>query len=193
MRKRNPSSIDATDAKIVRALQLDGRQHNTEIARALGLAEATVRKRVERLLREQVFQIAAWVDPLKVGYQHYAIIEIEVRPAALERATRRVAAFPEAYFLGVCAGSQRLVAAAVFRSNEHFHEFMTARLARVPGIRGTSTLNVTRIVKREYGALDPLLVGDVAAPVAIATPAARARRSRRRASMADNGGRTWAR
>jgi Lrp/AsnC family transcriptional regulator for asnA, asnC and gidA len=193
MRKRNTSTIDPIDAKIVRALQLDGRQRNTEIARALGLAEATVRKRVERLLREQVFQIAAWVDPLKVGYQHYAIIEIEVRPAELERATQRVAALPEAYFLGVCAGSQRLVAAAVFRSNEHFHEFMTTRLARVPGIRRTSTLNVTKIVKRQYGALGPLVLDDVAAPPAAPGPAARGRRSRRTPSVTVNGGSKWAR
>lgn len=193
MRKRITSNIDAIDAKIVRALQADGRQPNTEIARKLGLAEATVRKRVERLLREQVFQIAAWVDPLKVGYQHYAVIEIQVRPAELERATQRVAALPEAYFLGVCAGSQRLVAAAVFRSNEHFHEFMTTRLARVPGIRSTSTLNVTRIVKREYGALGPLVVDDVAGPAAVVRPAARGRRSRRAASVAVNGGTRWAR
>ncbi len=193
MRKRITSTLDATDAKIVRALQRDGRQRNTEIARALGLAEATVRKRVERLLRGQVLQIAAWVDPLKVGYQHYAIIEVEVRPAALDRATQRVAALPEAYFLGVCAGSHRLVAAAVFRSNEHFHEFMTTRLARVPGIRRTSTLNVTRIVKRAYGALGPLMVDDVAGRAAIDKRTARGRRSRRAASVAVNGGVKWAR
>jgi hypothetical protein len=61
----------------------------------------------------------------------------------------------EIYFLGVAAGSHRLVPSAVFRSSEHFHDFMTKALARVPGIRSTSTLNVTRIATRAYRVLGP--------------------------------------
>ena len=138
-------------------------------------------------------QTAAWADPLKIGYRHDAIIEIEVRPAELERATQRVAALPEASFLGVGAGGQRPLAAAVFRSNEHFHEFMPMRLAQVPGIRSTSTLNVTSIVTREYGALGPWVVDDAAERAAVAKPAAQERRSRRATSVAVNGGTKWAR
>jgi Lrp/AsnC family transcriptional regulator, regulator for asnA, asnC and gidA len=185
--------IDANDAKIVRMLQVDGRLPNTEIARKLGVAEGTVRKRIERLLRNKTVQIAAWVDPLKVGYQHYAIIEIELRLADMERAIQRVAALPEVYFLGVCAGSHRLVASAVFRSNEHFHEFMTRRLARVPGIRSTSTLNVTKIVKRQYEALGPLVVNNVLEGAAKGAPTRGRRKSRRAPSVALNGEGPWGR
>ncbi len=180
MGRRKTSDIDSIDADIVRILQVDGRSPNTKIARKLGLAEGTVRKRIERLLRNKTFQIAAWVDPLRVGYQHYAIIVLEPRLTDMERATQRVAALPEVFFLGVCAGSHRLVAATVFRSTEHFHEFMTTRLARVPGIRSTSTLNVTRIVKRQYEALGPLVLDDAVGKTAIAGPAARGRRSQSR-------------
>lgn len=62
--------IDANYAKIVRMQQADGRLPNTEIARKLGVAEGTVRERIKRLLRNKTVQIAAWVDPLKVGYQY---------------------------------------------------------------------------------------------------------------------------
>ena len=67
--KLNSYYLDAIDAQILTQLQVDGRQHNTEIAQRLGVGEATVRKRIECLLRNGVMQIGAWTDPLKIGYQ----------------------------------------------------------------------------------------------------------------------------
>ena len=61
--------MDAIDAQIIIQLQVDGRQPNTEIARTLGIGKATVRKRIGRLLRNDVMLIGAWTDPLKIGYQ----------------------------------------------------------------------------------------------------------------------------
>ena len=97
--------MDDLDTKIVRLLQEDGHQRDTEIARRLGLAEATVRKRIERLLREGVVRIGVWTDPLKVGYGTYAIIEIQVDPHRIERAAETLAEFPEIFFLGISTGS----------------------------------------------------------------------------------------
>lgn len=147
---RIPTLIDELDAKLITMLQADGRQANTELARRLGVAEATVRKRIERLLRDQVIQIGAWTDPLKVGYQTYAIIEIQVDLSQIGSVARRLAMLPEIYFVGITTGSFDIFAAALFCSNEHMHEFVTQRLARVPGIQRTVTSNITRIVKRQY-------------------------------------------
>ena len=131
-------------------LQVDGRQPNTELARRLGVAEGTVRRRLARLRRENVVQIGAWVDPLKIGYQIYAHIEIRVRLAAIERVAREVARLPEIFFVGICTGAFDIFAAGLFVSNQHMDEFITRRLSRVPGIEGTSTSSVIRVVKRDY-------------------------------------------
>lgn len=142
--------LDALDVKIVRLLQIDGRLPNTEIGRRLGVAEATIRKRIERLLREKVMQIGAWTDPLKIGYQTYASIQIQVDPPDIETVAERLATLPEIFFLGICTGAFDIYAAALFRSNEHMYEFITKRLSRVPGIVHTSTSSMIRIVKRQY-------------------------------------------
>jgi Lrp/AsnC family transcriptional regulator for asnA, asnC and gidA len=141
--------LDDLDARLISELQVDGRLANTDLARRLQVAEATVRNRIQRLLRDKVIQFGAWADPLKIGYQHYAIVEIQARLPDVDRAARCLARLPEIFFLGICTGSYDIIATAVFQSNEHMHEFMTKRLARVPGIQRTVTASITRIVKRE--------------------------------------------
>ena len=131
-------------------LQADARRPNTDIARRLGVAETTVRNRIERLTRDGVVQCGAWTDPLKIGYQTYAIIQIQVAPPRLEKVADLLAGLPEVFFLGIATGGFDVVAAAVFRSNEHLYELMTKRLARIAGIQRTSTLGIVRIVKRAY-------------------------------------------
>ena len=142
--------IDELDTKIVTCLQKDGRLPNTEIARRLGIAEATVRKRVERLLREKIIQIGAWADPLKVGYQIYAFIEIKVTRPYIEKVARELAKLPEIYFMGICTGEFDILAAALFRSNNHMYEFLTRHLGRMRGIGSTTTSSIIRIVKRDF-------------------------------------------
>jgi Lrp/AsnC family transcriptional regulator for asnA, asnC and gidA len=150
VKTRNTYVINAIDAKIVELLQEDGRRSNVEIARRIGVAEATVRKRIERLVRERVVQIGAWPDPLRIGYQTYALIEIEAHLGQAERVAARLASFPEIFFLAICTGRYDLMVAACFRSNDEIHDFMTRRLPRVPGIQRITTSNITRLVKRAY-------------------------------------------
>ena len=123
---------------------------NTEIARRLGVAEATVRKRIARLLREKIMQIGAWAEPLKIGYTVYTHIEIQVNPPAISRVAEALVKLPEIHFLGITTGGFDITCAAVFRSSEHMYDFMTNRLSRVPGIVRTSTASIIRILKREY-------------------------------------------
>jgi len=59
--------IDQTDCKIIELLQQDGRMPNTMIAKKLGISEATVRSRLNRLTKEEYIQIVAVSNPLKLG------------------------------------------------------------------------------------------------------------------------------
>lgn len=142
--------IDELDTRIITMLRQDGRRPNVDIARRLGVAEATVRKRIERLVQDRVIQIGAWADPLKVGYHNYVNIELQVRLREVEGIARSLAKLPEIFFLGICTGRSDIFAAACFRSNEHFYEFMTKRLGRIAGIERASTSSITMIVKREH-------------------------------------------
>lgn len=142
--------IDELDAQIITLLRQNGRRSNVEIGRQLRIAEGTVRKRIERLLREEVIQIGAWADPHKIGYQVYINMELQVRLSDIEQIGRRLAKLPEIFFLGLSTGRSGIFAGCCFRSNDHFHEFMTRDLARISGIESISTTIITRILKREH-------------------------------------------
>ena len=143
--------LNALDADIITLLQSDGRCPNTEIARQLRVAEGTVRNRIARLLKDDVIKFGVWPNPLKIGYQTYAFIEIQVNPPDLEEVAERLASFPEIAFVGICTGSFDIHVAALFYSNDHMYELITKRLNHVKGVLRTSTSTVMRIVKREFG------------------------------------------
>jgi Lrp/AsnC family transcriptional regulator, regulator for asnA, asnC and gidA len=60
--------VDDIDAQIIKILNLNGRTHNTEIAKKLNLSETAIRKRIKKLLDDEVIQIVAVVNHKKMGY-----------------------------------------------------------------------------------------------------------------------------
>ena len=66
--------IDDVDKAIIEQLQQDGRLPYTKLATAVGLSEAAVRQRVQRLVESGVVQIVAVTDPLTLGFRREAMI-----------------------------------------------------------------------------------------------------------------------
>ena len=74
----NPGSLDMVDRCLIALLQVDGRLSHTDISRRLALPEATVRRRLKRLLDEGIIQIVALPEPHKVGYGVHAIVGLRL-------------------------------------------------------------------------------------------------------------------
>jgi Lrp/AsnC family transcriptional regulator for asnA, asnC and gidA len=147
---KSGGELDALDLDIIALLQEDGRRSNTDIARRLRMNEATIRKRIERLVTDKTIHVSAWTDPLRLGYKTYANIEILVHPPFLEEAATSIAKFPEIFFLGICTGSFDILAVGLFYSNEHMYEFLSGRLAKVRGVDRVSTSHIIRTLKRDF-------------------------------------------
>src|SRR6266487_4432969 len=90
--------------QIIRELQRDGRRPYTSIAKTIGLSEAAVRQRVQRLLDAGVMQIVAVTDPLRVGFHRQAMIGIKAE-GDLRQLADKLAAIPEIDYVVLCAGS----------------------------------------------------------------------------------------
>ena len=65
---RHGRQLDAVDRQILRLLQDDGRRPNADLARALGISEPTVRKRLDRLRDSGVLHIIGLLDPAATGF-----------------------------------------------------------------------------------------------------------------------------
>src|SRR5262249_19670312 len=109
MAERKNDAVDATDRDIIRLLQRNGRTSNTEIGRALGLTETTIRKRIARLLDEGLLTIVAVPSPRAVGTTMSAIIGVSVDLGQLDGASQTIAAFPEVRYLGISTGRYDLI------------------------------------------------------------------------------------
>lgn len=141
------TAYDEIDLRIIRLLQNDGRVSNVEIARTLGMPEATVRKRVERLLAQKVVRVVALPDLATAGLPLSALISLRVELGQVEAIARAVAALPEVRWLSYATGEYGLILEAALADNEHLLAFLTEHLAKIPGILSTSATHLLRPVK----------------------------------------------
>src|SRR5437660_1270359 len=100
---------DATDRRIIALLQQDGRMSNTAIARRLNLAEATVRRRISRLLDTETVRIVAVPSPETVGLTLSAIISLRCDLGRLHEIAETIAGFIETRYLGYSTGASDLI------------------------------------------------------------------------------------
>src|SRR5205814_5003853 len=110
--------------QIIRELQRDGRRPYTSIAKTIGLSEAAVRQRVQRLLDSGVMQIVAVTDPLQLGFARQAMIGIHAE-GDLEPIANELSHMPEVDYVIVTAGSFDLIVEVVCESDDHLLELLS--------------------------------------------------------------------
>src|ERR1035438_2192466 len=67
---------DDVSKQIIEQLQQDGRRSYAAIGKAIGLSEAAVRQRVQRLQDSGAMQIVAVTDPMTVGFRRQSMIGV---------------------------------------------------------------------------------------------------------------------
>ena len=148
--RTHSTEISELDKRIIEHLQQDGRRPFTQIALALGVSEATVRARTNRLVERDILQIVGVTDPLKLGFQQQAMIGVRCEAAQLMEAAAAISEFPEVDYLVVTAGAYDLLVEVVCEDNEALLGFLTQKLRQVAGVRETETFVYLRMVKQVY-------------------------------------------
>jgi Lrp/AsnC family transcriptional regulator for asnA, asnC and gidA len=144
--------MDQIDREIIQLLKLDGRTPYTEIAKSLGISEATVRNRVSRLMDQKVIQVIALVDPYQLGYDAPAMIGVSVDPPMLEQAAAEIAAFSEVSYLIMVSGEFDLMVEVMCRNRMELTEFLNQKLRCVEGVTRTQSSLILQTYKMAYGA-----------------------------------------
>ncbi|CAN5764567.1 Lrp/AsnC family transcriptional regulator [soil metagenome] len=147
---RNGEAISELDKGIIERLQSDGRRPYTQIAAELGVSEAAVRARTNRLVQSGVLQIVGVADPLKLGYDQMALIGVRIDGDSTLAAADAIAQLPEVIYVVITAGAFDLLVEVVCRDNESLLAFLTEKLRRVAGVAGTETFVYLRIAKQSY-------------------------------------------
>ena len=139
--------IDEIDRRIIALLQADGRRSNVDMAAELGLAEGTIRKRLDRLLTDSVIRITAVVDPARVGLLTTAVITVQVDLSRVDDIVRQIAALPEVQSVSIATGNWDIILEAVFPNDGQLFSFLRDRVSSIPGVRRTETSHILRRAK----------------------------------------------
>jgi len=142
-------ALDDVSKAIIEQLQDDGRRPYAAIGKAVGLSEAAVRQRVQRLIDSGVMQIVAVTDPLQVGFPRAAMIGVRV-DGDVEVVADAMAAMTEVDYLVVTAGGYDILAEVVCEDDDHLLEVVNRRVRAIPGVRHTETFVYLKLRKQIY-------------------------------------------
>ncbi len=149
-RDRNgTSSIDSVSLAIIEQLQEDGRRPYAAIGKAVGLSEAAVRQRVQKLLDQGVMQIVAVTDPLTVGFRRQAMVGINVE-GDLDPVADALTTMEEVEYVVMTAGSFDLLIEIVCEDDDHLLEMINKRIRTLPGVRSTESFVYLKLRKQTY-------------------------------------------
>ena len=146
---KNQTLLDDTSKAIIEQLQLDGRRSYAAIGKAVGLSEAAVRQRVQRLTEAGVMQVVAVTDPLELGFDRQAMIGIKAE-GALEPIADELAKMDEVEYVVITAGSFDLLAEVLCESDEHLLQVLSERVRQIEGVKATETFVYLKLVKQTY-------------------------------------------
>ena len=141
--------LDDVNKAIVEQLQADGRRSYASIAQAVGLSEAAVRQRIQRLLDAGVMQIVAVTDPMQVGFTRQAMIGVNA-DGDLREVADKLAGLPEVDYVVITAGSFDILLEVVCEDDEHLLTLLNDSIRSVPGVRDTETFVYLRLAKQTY-------------------------------------------
>ena len=140
---------DEVSRAIIAQLQEDGRRPYATIGKAVGLSEAAVRQRVQKLVDSGVMQIVAVTDPMQIGLDRQAMVGISTT-GDVQAVADMLATLPEVVYLVVTAGSFDILAEVVVTDDEHLLELLNRRVRTVPGVLRTETFFYLNLTKQTY-------------------------------------------
>lgn len=148
-RPRNAPQLDDASKAIIEQLQQDGRRPYATIGKAVGLSEAAVRQRVQKMHDTGVMQIVAVTDPAQVGFNRSAMIAITVQ-GDVEAVALELEKLPEIDYLVVVAGKYDILAECVTVDDDQLLHLTNTQVRAIPGVTSTETFVYLKLRKQTY-------------------------------------------
>ena len=144
-----PTQLDGVSKKIIEQLQVDGRRSYAEIGKAVGLSEAAVRQRVQKLTEAGVMQVVAVTDPMQLGFYRQAMIGIRASGDTRILADK-LAAIPAVDYVVLTAGSFDILAEVVCEDDGELIALLNSQIRSLEGVNSTETFVYLKLHKQLY-------------------------------------------
>lgn len=145
-------SLDATDRRILSALQRSGRMSNADLSEAVNLSASACHRRVQRLEADgYISGYVALLDARKMGVPSTVFVEITLQGQSeelLDAFERAVARIPDVLECHLMAGTADYILKVVAEDTEDFARIHRAHLSRLPGVAQMQSSFALRTVFR---------------------------------------------
>lgn len=146
--------IDDLDLNIIVELQKDGRQTNIELARKLGVAEGTIRKRAKALQDNKYIRIVAVPNVHELGYRCISTIAMQVQLKRLRKVAEALSMKSNVGYLACVTGRYDLLAVVMTPSSDDIQAFIEREITPIPGILRTETFINLDVIKGGWYSID---------------------------------------
>ena len=140
--------LDDVDRALIEALQQNGRDSFRRIAAEVGVSEATIRARYQRLCDDGIVQVTAVTNPLGLGFDAMAMVGVRTAGPPDEVA-ERIGQLEEADYVVVAAGQFDLLVEVVCVDRRHLLD-VTNRIRSLKGVASTETFVYLELRKQLY-------------------------------------------
>lgn len=147
--RQQTAGLDDVDRAIISVLQRDGRCPYGTIAEQVGLSEAAVRRRVQRLRETGIMQIVAVTDPLQLGFSREALIGIRVQ-GDVRIVAEKLASLDEVSYVVLCAGSFDILAELVTTDDDSLVHLLNDSVRSIPGVTEIETFVYLKLAKQTF-------------------------------------------
>ena len=142
--------IDPIDSKMINLLQKDGRISNIDIAKKLGISEATVRSRLKRLIDEEFIQIVAVSNPFKLGFELTGDLYIHVEMKKIDRVMKALKRIKALWYIVMTTGDTNINAEFIVNTREDLNDLVYNKISKIDGVIRIETSVILKFAKREY-------------------------------------------
>jgi len=141
-------ALDEVDIRLIKALVANGRATFADLAPTVGLSQAGVRARVQRLLDDQTVVIHATARARVLGLDSFSALLISVRGEA-QRVAEQLCAMPEFTIVAATTGRCGLVGEVWCRDRQHLLDILDTVRA-IEGVAEVETAVYLDIVKEQF-------------------------------------------
>ncbi len=141
--------LDETAKQIIELLQDDGRLSYSAIAKEVGLSEAAVRHRVQKLIESGVMQVVAVTDPMQMGFARQAMIGVKVS-GNVRQVAAELSAIDKLDYIVITTGRFDILAELVAESDDELLEIVSEQISALDRVVTTETFVYLRLEKQTY-------------------------------------------
>jgi Lrp/AsnC family transcriptional regulator for asnA, asnC and gidA len=147
---RKKKKIDKIDREIIAILQKDGRIPNKKIAEIVGIAESTVRARLDKLIDNKLIQIVAVGNPFDLGFEIAGNIKIRVDIKKVDNVLKKLNCMKEIWYAVLTTGGTDIDADFIVESRAELRTLLMDKINKIDGVNNTETSMIMDFIKRDF-------------------------------------------